>query len=244
MYHRCTTVNHPTNPKSSRLIPSPVPSPRRLHTPRARAARCAACWLFFLIGLGAIAASALAFFIPTSGTPTVRVTQTMRNEMVATHAEGEMYGQMGGRLFYVWYGSEQESPVDLQSRRNSNRDAERSFRQRRLIRQQTTIATENTSAGAMAEAKTRPWPSWRTSSATSSNSTWKFVALSAPLWQLQLLLAAIGTTLILLTRRGLFPPRPGHCPNCRYDRTGLSSQTPCPECGSPPLLSARRAGNT
>ena len=24
----------------------------------------------------------------------------------------------------------------------------------------------------------------------------------------------------------------GHCPHCRYDRTGLAPETPCPECGS------------
>jgi hypothetical protein len=28
--------------------------------------------------------------------------------------------------------------------------------------------------------------------------------------------------------------RPGHCPSCGYDRSGLTADSPCPECGTAP----------
>jgi len=48
-----------------------------------------------------------------------------------------------------------------------------------------------------------------------------------PLWSM-LMLLLIPTTWIWYRDR----PRPGHCPNCNYNLSGLD-KSPCPECGHP-----------
>ncbi|MEX2219614.1 MAG: hypothetical protein WD749_12745 [Phycisphaerales bacterium] len=49
--------------------------------------------------------------------------------------------------------------------------------------------------------------------------------LALPLYPLGALLAAAGLALLLRRRA-----RPGHCPACGYDLSGLRAET-CPECG-------------
>jgi hypothetical protein len=51
----------------------------------------------------------------------------------------------------------------------------------------------------------------------------------APIWAALLPLTA-GTGLVFWRARRRLP---SHCPNCRYDRSGLPAGAVCPECGAP-----------
>ena len=63
--------------------------------------------------------------------------------------------------------------------------------------------------------------------------------IQTPLWPL--VVACAACTLIAFWVDARFPlPRPGQCPRCRYDRSGLASKNAvCPECGegAPPAIS-------
>ena len=61
------------------------------------------------------------------------------------------------------------------------------------------------------------------------------ILLGAPLLYVRVALCA-GLLPCLWSARGLFrrKPRAACCQSCRYDRTGLAVNAPCPECGTPP----------
>lgn len=58
--------------------------------------------------------------------------------------------------------------------------------------------------------------------------------VNIPLWPFALALILPGAYLLYRAR----PVKPGQCSSCRYDRSGLSPVSPCPECGQTPRPSA------
>ena len=57
-----------------------------------------------------------------------------------------------------------------------------------------------------------------------------------PLW---IPLGAFGAVAGFAWYRHLSQRKPGHCPHCRYDRTGLAPGAVCPECGASHLAATK-----
>ena len=67
-----------------------------------------------------------------------------------------------------------------------------------------------------------------------SNTTMTFVSI--PYWLIALPLTVTAWRAWILDARAERLARPGRCPACRYDRSGLPPDALCPECGTPQAI--------
>jgi hypothetical protein len=56
-----------------------------------------------------------------------------------------------------------------------------------------------------------------------------------PLWLPVAVALGLNTALWRLDSLARRRARLNHCPTCNYDRTGIPTAIPCPECGAPPV---------